>query len=159
MDYSVYTIDIVGLFKQSLEVYRTDQLVYTCTNESFWNRRRKFIYDATGAEVLQWKRSLKLTQSEYMLYKDDELIGVVRKGHLSKRLEADVYGDLIAVSGNFFGTAFTFERAGEEVAKVSRKLLKRKRSYGIAIAPGENVEIYLTILTIIIDVIRRQSNG
>jgi len=159
MEYSVYTIDVVGWLRRKIKAYLNEELVFTSTTGSIWSAKRHILKDAEGNEVLKWVRSFRLTGTTYSLLVDNVQIGTVKKGHISKVLEADVQGELVFVTGNFMSTAFTFERGDREIAKVSRKLLRRRRSFGIAIAPGEDHLLCLALLTIVIDIIRRQSSG
>ena len=159
MEFSVYEADLKGIFVREVHLRSGDNVRYKCLPQSFWNSGRQRLCMPDGTVLLEWERSLTLWVAKYILYRDGEEIGTVQKQPLSNRYEVVVEGETIEVRGNLWQKEFTFVYDGVEVAKVSRKILRNEGAFGIAIMEGQDDLLYLAILTIIIDVIRRQNSS
>jgi len=159
MEFAVYTISVLGVFKRRYEIYLDGVFMYQVESASFWSSREMVFTDANGEEVLTLMRVSSFLTSKFIISDHEKLISTVEKEGFGFTFISDsIYGRHI-MKGKSWNTDFTLHDGDDEIAKVSRKSLRSHDKYGIAIKKGHD-EKYILALTIAIEVvIQMQQNG
>ena len=131
------------------EVYYVDGKVF-----SFGDRLT--IRDMEGAEVAVIDQKLLSLGPQYEIVRGGKTAAVVKK-HLFTMLRArfsvDVPGpDDLEARGNFIDHEYTFERAGQEVARVSKRFFSLADTYAIDIDAGED-DVLILAAAVVIDLV------
>ena len=156
MEFNTYTISVRGIFKNRFEIYQNDRLVYKAKSTSIF--KNKFILlDEYDQEILRIKQKLGFFKLYYLILEDGYEIAKVEKATLENQLSCHGDFDCYTVKGNFMHTQYDIFQHGEQIGKVSRKLLRMKKSYGIAIqADVDQIEVLsLCLILAIINVVRQ----
>ena len=158
MDFNTYTISVRGIFKNRLEVYQDDVLIYLAKSTSIF-KNQYVVFDEQDQEVLRIKQKIGFFKLKYLLIENGYEFGQIVKSSLENQLQC--YGDMQAysVKGNFLHTQYDIFLEDEQVGKVSRKIFRMKKSYGIAVqADVDELEVIsLCLVLAIINVIRQSS--
>lgn len=117
---------------------------------------RLSIKDSAGNEAALIDQKLLSVGPQYEIIRGGKTIAVVKK-HLftlvRARFTVDVPGpDDLEARGNFLDHEYTFERAGREVARVSKKWFKLTDTYGIDIDEGED-DVLILAAAVVIDLV------
>lgn len=112
--------------------------------------------DAAGNEVAIIDQKMLSFGPTYEIFRSGQLAAVVKKKLFTlfkARFTVDVPGpdDLEAV-GNFLDHEYTFNRAGREVASVSKRWFSWNDTYGIDVAAGED-DVMILASTVVIDLV------
>ncbi len=119
-----------------------------------WGDKLRF-YDAEGREVAFVKQKLLSLKPRYEIYRDGEKFAEVTKDFtlLKDRFTLDVPGpNDYTVRGNLFDHEYTFERSGEEVARVSKTLFAFSDVYGVDINEGED-DVAILATCVVVDLV------
>jgi uncharacterized protein YxjI len=105
-------------------------------------RDRLVLRDPAGREVAQIHRKLVALRPTYQVSVGGQEVAEVR-GHMftpfGDRFTIDVPGpDDLEMRGNLLDHEFTIERGGETVATVSKSWFRRRDTYAVDIAPGQD---------------------
>ncbi len=109
--------------------------------------------DLQGNELAYIKQKLIAIGPTFEIYRDGKLVAVVKKklfSFLRHVFTVDVPGpdDLVA-EGDFWDHEYTFNRAGREVAQVSKRWFGWSDTYGVEIAEGEDAVLVLASAVVI----------
>lgn len=112
--------------------------------------------DMQGHELAFIRQKLLSWGPTYEITRDGNLLAVVKK-HLFTlfrcRFTVDVPGpDDLEAEGSFLDQEYTFTRAGQVVASVSKKWFAWADSYGVEIAEGQD-EVLILASTVVIDMV------
>jgi uncharacterized protein YxjI len=112
--------------------------------------------DMHGKELAFIQQKLLSWGPTYEIYRDGELAAVVKK-HLFTffrcAFTVDVPGpDDIEAQGSFLDMEYSFMRAGQHVAEVSKRWFSFSDTYGVDIADGED-DVLLLASTVVIDMV------
>lgn len=157
MEFNTYTLSVRGVFKKYFEIYSDDHLLYVAKSTSIFNKNF-ILRDTYDHEILRIKQKIGFFKMTYIIIEDGYEIAKVVKSALDKKLICE--GDMsdFTVEGNFLNTQYDIYEDQEQVAKVSRKLFKLKKSYGIAIdAEVDQIAVLsLCIILAIVNVMRQK---
>lgn len=108
-----------------------------------------------GKEVAAIREQVISLVPRYRIYRDGELQAEVKKrvvSLLKDRLKVDLKGGArdMEIVGNLLDHEYSFRRGGDEVARVSKRWLSLRDSYGIEIDPGED-EVLILACAVVID--------
>lgn len=114
------------------------------------------IYDMNGHERAAIRQVLMSWGPTYEIYREGQLAAVVKKQLFTlfrTAFTVDVPGpnDLVA-EGNFTDHEYTFSRGATPVAAVSKQWFTWGDTYGIDVAPGEDV-VLIVASTVVIDMV------
>ena len=112
--------------------------------------------DMAGNEVALIDQKLLSLGPQYEIIRGGKTVAVVKK-HLftffRTRFTVDVPGpDDLDARGNFLDHEYAFERAGREVARVSKKWFKLADTYAIDIDDGED-DVLILASAVVIDLV------
>ena len=112
--------------------------------------------DPDGREVARVDQKLLSLGPQYEIVRDGRTVAVVKK-HLftlfRARFTVNVPGpDDLEARGDFLDHEYVFERAGREVARVSKKWFSVSDSYAIDIDAGEN-DVLILAAAVVIDLV------
>jgi len=112
--------------------------------------------DAKGNEAALIDQKLLALGPQYEIIRGGKTVAVVKK-HLFTLLRArftiDVPGpDDLEARGNFLDHEYTFDRAGREVARVSKKWFSLSDTYGIDIDDQED-DVLILAAAVVIDLV------
>ena len=112
--------------------------------------------DRDGKEVALIDQKLLSIGPQYEIIRGGKTVAVVKK-HLFTLLRArftvDVPGpDDLEARGNFLDHEYTFERAGRDVARVSKKWLSLSDTYAVDINDGED-DVLILASAVVIDLV------
>ena len=110
--------------------------------------------DPSGNELYKVQEKKARVRDTMDVERGDDTVATIKKALVSPvhdRFSIDVHGggDLEA-KGNIVDHEYTIERDGDHVAEVSKRWFRVRDTYGIEIAPGEDVALVLAI-TVCID--------
>lgn len=131
------------------DAYHVDGKVFSFGDKlSFRNMR--------GEEVARIDQKLLSLGSQYEIIRGGTTVAVVKK-HLftlfRARFTVDVPGpDDLEAAGDFLDHEYTFERAGREVARVSKTWFSLADTYGIDIEDGED-DVLILASALVIDLV------
>jgi uncharacterized protein YxjI len=131
------------------DAYLVDGKVFSFGDKlSFRNMR--------GEEVARIDQKLLSLGSQYEIIRGGTTVAVVKK-HLftlfRARFTVDVPGpDDLEARGDFLDHEYTFERAGREVARVSKTWFSLADTYGIDIEDGED-DVLILASALVIDLV------
>jgi len=110
--------------------------------------RSTFILESPSGEELLKIQERKLRIRDTMeIERDGETVATIKKALITPlrdrfAIELEGGGELSA-KGNIVDHEYEIERDGEKVAEVSKRWFRIRDTYGIEIAPGENVALIL----------------
>ena len=113
------------------------------------------IKDMNKQEQLRIKRKMFTFFPTYLVLKKGQVLASVKKRPftLRTRFQLDIPGPgTYEVVGNMFRYDYVINRDGQEVAKVSKKILAFSDSYGVDISENENPLVMLAV-AIVIDIV------
>jgi len=148
MDFNFYTINRKGFLFQFYEILQDDQLIYRVNRKGIFNPRYLML-DMLGQEILLIKREFAFFKMRFQIIRDDINIAFIEKlnkisfGH---KLIVDSVDGPLDINGNFNRTQYTISRSGNEVAKISRHRIRRKKHYGVAVRSDEDPVLFLGII-------------
>jgi uncharacterized protein YxjI len=121
--------------------------VYKVDGKALSLRNRFILEDATGAELLTGESKLIAFQPTMSLERQGQLYATIRKKmftflHQSYTIEV-AGGAALEADGDITNHEFTVMNNGAQVAQISRAWFSIRDSYGIAIAPGQDVPLLL----------------
>ena len=127
--------------------YLVDGKVFTLGNQLSFQ-------DLQGRELAQIKQKLLAWGPTYELYRDGQLLAVVKKKlftlfHCSFTVDVPGPDDLVA-EGSFTDHEYTFTRGGRAVARVSKQWFSWTDSYGVDVSEGQDPVLILAS-TVVID--------
>ena len=103
---------------------------------------RLIIRDRSGHEVAGVHRRLMALRPTYEITRSGQEVAEVRKNLISPfvdRFTVDIPGpDDLHITGSLFEHEYTFTRAGQVVATVSKRWFTLRDTYGVDIAPGQD---------------------
>lgn len=115
--------------------------------------------DLAGNELAFIRQKLLAWGPTYEIHRSGELAAVVKKQLFTLfhcRFTVDVPGpDDLEAQGSFMDREYTFTRAGEPVATVSKKWFSWADTYGVDIAAGQD-EVLILASTVVIDMVCHQ---
>ena len=118
--------------------------------------------DLSGGKVATIRQKLISLSPRYRIYRDGDLQAEVKKRKLTLIREKfkvnmkDGTPDL-EIKGNIFDHDYRFERRGRDVARVSKKWVALRDSYGVDINPDED-EVLILACAVIVDMISHDSD-
>ncbi|MEM0926934.1 MAG: LURP-one-related family protein, partial [Planctomycetota bacterium] len=126
-----------------------------------WGNKLSF-QDTDGNELAFISQKLLSWKPRYEIVRDGNVFAEVTKEWtwFKKKFTLDVPGpNDYTITGSFWAHEFTFERRGETVASVSKKIWSWTDSYGVSILEGED-EVSILCTCIVIDqVLHDESSG
>jgi uncharacterized protein YxjI len=154
MNFNLYTISKKGFFNRTYEIYKEENLLFTAKPKFFL--KGYYIYTLLGHEALEIERPFAFFKSEFILKKGDrEVARMTRKFNMLKEnLDIITPHDEYSVVGNMWSTDFTIHKNQCEIAKISRKVFRFQKRYGIAILEGED-DLLIISVALIIELIQR----
>ena len=112
--------------------------------------------DAQGNEVARIDQKLLAIGPQYEIIRGGKTVAVVEKQLFTlfrARFTVDVPGpDDLEAKGNFIDHEYTFERAGRQVARVSKKWFSFSDTYGIDIDDQED-DVLILASAVVIDLV------
>ncbi len=115
--------------------------------------------DMAGKELAFIRQKLLAWGPTYEIHREGQLAAVVKKQLFTLfhcRFTVDVPGpDDLEAQGSFLDREYTFTRAGQPVATVSKKWFSWADTYGVDIAAGQD-EVLILASTVVIDMICHQ---
>ncbi len=133
------------------------QLLYTVKARGVGPWRTHVFFNSLGNAYLEIKRKASLFKYKFEILKNGvhfAFISQVKKASFKNSFEIDSYRHLYFVEGSFAMREFTVHDAHEEIAKISRKPMKKKDQYGIAMKGHADEDIILS-LAICMEIVRR----
>jgi len=120
--------------------------------------RLKDLTDKTILVVKEKLISMRATYSFFKSNKDDpeesELVGKMKRKLVSVKpaywFEDPLENKIFTMKGNIFALKFTIQKAGNDIAWISKKLFKIKGTYGVKISPDVDDDTAMVILGIVI---------
>ena len=111
---------------------------------------------ATGDELVRIEQKLLSIGPQYVIIRGGETVAVVKK-HLftlfKARFTVDVPGpDDLEAKGDFLAHEYTFERAGRDVARVSKRWFSLADTYAVDIDEGED-DVLILAAAVVIDLV------
>ena len=121
--------------------------------------------DMAGHELAFIRQKLLAWGPTYELERNGQLVAVVKQKLWTlfrNRFTVDVDADGpsptdLEVQGDFWQHEYTFTRAGQVVATVSKRYFSWTDTYGVDIAPGED-DILILACTVIVDMATQKKN-
>jgi uncharacterized protein YxjI len=117
--------------------------------------------DMNGNELAYIRQKLLSMGPTYEITSGGRLVAVVKKHmftFLRVRFTVDVPGpDDLEATGDFRQHEYTFTRAGQPVAAVSKQWFSWADTYGVDVAPGED-DILILAATVVIDMVCHGDN-
>jgi uncharacterized protein YxjI len=122
--------------------------------------------DMAGHELAFIRQKLLAWGPTYELERNGQLVAVVKQKLWTlfrNRFTVDVDADGpsptdLEVQGDFWDHEYTFTRAGQVVATVSKRYFSWTDTYGVDIAPGED-DIFILACTVIVDMATQKKNN
>ena len=122
--------------------------------------------DMAGHELAFIRQKLLAWGPTYELERNGQLVAVVKQKLWTlfrNRFTVDVDADGtsptdLEVQGDFWDHEYTFTRAGQLVATVSKRYFSWTDTYGVDIAPGED-DILILACTVIVDMATQKRNN
>jgi uncharacterized protein YxjI len=116
-----------------------------------------------GEELASIQQKLISLTPRYRIYRGDNFQAEVNKKWLTlftDKFKVDLQDDSpdLEIKGDIFDHEYSFLRGGEEVARVSKKWISLRDSYGIDIDEGED-DVLILACAIIIDMISHDRDG
>lgn len=118
--------------------------------------------DPSGSEVATVRQKLISFSPRYRIYRGGNLQAEVKKRKLTlirdkfKVNMKDGTPDL-EIKGNILDHDYRFERRGQDVARVSKKWVALRDSYGVDVNPDED-EVLILACAVIVDMISHDSD-
>jgi uncharacterized protein YxjI len=132
------------------------QDVFFVDGKAFSIGEKLSFQDMQGNELAFIRQKLLAWGPTYEIYRQDELAAVVKKQLFTLfrcRFTVDVPGpDDLEAQGNFLDLEYTFTRAGNIVATVSKRWFTWTDTYGVDLADGED-DVLILASTVVIDMI------
>jgi len=148
MEFRTFSINKKGLIFQSLEILENGKLLYKAVKSGLL-RTSYVIQDTSGKEQLKISKPTSLLRMSFEIFERGDKIAHIDKDHtfLKQKLRVNTRSGILDIEGNFKRNDYTIFRADEEIAKISRKGLRWKNFFGIAIKDSED---HLLILGIVL---------
>ncbi len=112
-------------------------------------RETVLIKDLSGAELCKVQEKKLRVRDTMEIERDDHTLATVKKAliaPLRQRYSVDVRdGDDLEVHGNIVDHEYRIERGGSKVAEVSKRWFRVRETYGIEMAPGQDVPLILAV--------------
>ena len=128
------------------DVYFIDGKVFSFGNKLSFQ-------DMDGHELLRIEQKLLSIGPQYEILRGGETIAVVKKRLftlLRAKFSVDVPGpDDIEASGDFLDHEYAFERAGREVARVSKRWFSLADTYAVDVDPDQDDPLILACAVVI----------
>ena len=125
----------------------TGQPVFQVNGKLFSLHHTLVMRDMQGNEVATVRKHLIALRPTYEITAHGQELAEVRKRLFTPfgdRFVVDVPGpDDLEIKGNIFDHEFEVLRGGQQVAAVSRRWFSLTDTYGVDVAPGENVPVVL----------------
>ena len=155
MEFSIYNIDIEGLFVRTYKIYSEGNLLFQVKRKAWYSSKNYLFETEFGETIFRLYRPFTFFKYRFFIYdKDDIEIGEVNKEALSKQYELISKRGDYYLKGDFWSREFLIFKDAQEVAKVSRKAFQRKSNMGVAIKEGYDHMIILA-LVIMSDIVRQ----
>lgn len=136
--------------------------VYLVKGKAFsWGKKLSF-QDAAGNELAFISQKLMSLKPRFQIYRDGELFADVVKEYswLKSVFTLDVPGpNDYEIEGTFWQHDYTFRRAGQTVATVSKEMWSWSDTYGVDIVDGEDDVAILATVVVIDLVCHEQKSG
>lgn len=156
MDFKLYSVSVEGFIFNKYSVESDGKIIYEVKSKGIGPFRSYVFYDSSGLAYLEFKRKYKLFQDRFEISKNGiPFAEVIVKGRF-KKTSFDIISDrhhYTAIS-NLRMNDFTVLDGDSEIAKISRKSLKRKDRYGIAMNAEANEDLILSF-TLILERLRK----
>jgi uncharacterized protein YxjI len=112
--------------------------------------------DPAGNELVRIEQKLLSFGPQYEVLRSGETVAIVKK-HLftlfKARFTVDVPGpDDLEAKGDFLAHEYTFERAGRDVARVSKRWFSLSDTYAVDIDEGED-DVLILAAAVVIDLV------
>jgi len=158
MEVRLYTVSLKGIINKRYEVYMDDELLYTTRKDGFFSFGSMILEDAVGNQLAKLHRNLAHFGFKYHIH------GEFRTTDLTRKLFSNIYTlhthrGPIQIVGNFLSTEFTFSKGEKEIAKVSRKMWRSHRAYGMAIMGEQDDVLLISVLMCIIKIREQRRNN
>ncbi len=151
-----FTDDFTILDAEGEPVYQVDGKLLSIGDRLVFRR-------SDGERVAAVREKLVSFSPRYRVYRDGDLVAEVKKRKLTlirdkfKVNMKDGTPDL-EIKGNILDHDYRFERRGREVARISKKWVSLRDSYGIDVAEGED-DVLILACAVIIDMISHDVDG
>ena len=149
MNVKLFTISKKGLLSPTYEIYQEERHLYTAKSKFLF--RGYNIYSTLGHQVMTIRKPFTFFSTLFILEKDEKEIARMKRiiSFTENDISIEAGDDVYEVDGNFWSTDFTIHKNGNEIAKISRKMLRHKDRYGIAINENEDPVIVLAIALVV----------
>ena len=129
------------------------QPVFRVQGKLFSARSIMMIKDLAGNDLARVQRKLLALMPRYEIALNGGATTTVRRrlsNPLKPKWTIDTVGqDGMLLTGDFFGYNFVIERAGTQVASISKGWVTLTNAYGVDIAPGENDVLLLGVVLVL----------
>lgn len=151
-------------FTDDFTIQDTDgRSVYRVKGKLLSIRDQLVFRDLDGDKIATIRQKLISFSPRYRIYRDGDLQAEVKKRKLTLIREKfkvnmkDGTPDL-EIKGNILDHDYRFERQGRDVARVSKKWVALRDSYGVDVAPGED-DVLILACAVIVDMISHDSDN
>jgi uncharacterized protein YxjI len=128
--------------------------VFKVNGKALRIRSTFIIEDRSGEELLKIQEKKLSIRDKMEIERDGKTVATVKKAlitPLRDRFDIDVEnGPELQAKGNIVDHEYEIERDGDKVAEVSKRWFRARDTYGIEIAPDQNVALILAA-TVCID--------
>lgn len=159
MDFNVYTVSLKGMFSNKYEVLKEGDPAYTVVRKGFLGSGDRYIQDADGYDLLCIKKSSLFSSEKFELYEDGHRVGLFSKETFKSTCYLETQEMTYSITKNTWSNELTVYDGELDIAKVSRKSLRRKDHAGIAIMEGYNDLHILAAVICVLEIIRQQSGS
>jgi uncharacterized protein YxjI len=137
------------------------QDVYWVDNKLFRIRSEFQLKDMQGKVLAVIQRKLLALRPVWEIWRDGKQVAIVRRSFIKifvDKFEVDVPGpDDLEIGGDIFNHNYTFRRAGQDVAEVSKHWISLTDTYGVDIHDGED-DVLILASVIVIDQVADQEH-
>jgi uncharacterized protein YxjI len=127
---------------------------FKVNGKAFRVRDTLVIEDPSGRNLYKVQEKKLTIRDKMDVERDGDTVATVKKALISplrERFEINVHdGPDMEAKGNIVDHEYKIERGGDKVAEVSKRWFRIRDTYGIEIAPGQDVALILAV-TVCID--------
>jgi len=136
--------------------------VYFVDGKAFSIGDKLVFKDMSGNELARIEQKLLAWGPTYEIYRDGRHVATVKKSLftlLRCKFTVDVPGpDDLEAQGDFLDHEYAFTRGSEPVARVSKRWLSIRDTYGIDVAAGED-DVLLLACAVVVDMACHKEEG
>ncbi len=148
---------LFSLSNQYLIYDDQDNMQFRAKGSLFTIRKRLKVYDLEDQVIAEIISEFNLFKPKYRIILSDNEYRLVSSWNLRERIIADSQwgGDAFIIQSNLLHTEFTFRRAEDEFAFLSKRIFQLEREYGLAVKSSENLALVLSSV-LVLDLVKTQ---